>query len=115
MVLSNRRKQQFEGEAMSNNFAQIVQWIDQQNGNHIKVSDLASRFYLSQRQLYRLFVVETGHGPKAYLDAVRIRTLETLLRERRPQEEILEKCGFGDRTAMRAFLRRCQKNKNQED
>jgi transcriptional regulator GlxA family with amidase domain len=58
---------------------QAQQYIDLHLGGPVRISDLASRFGLSERALSRRFTAATGRGPQAYLQHARVQQAMRLL------------------------------------
>lgn len=91
---------------MKRKSVEILNWIHSNCGEYIKVSDLAQRFFLSPRQLQRIFVAEVGRTPKEVLDEIRLKNIEELLEKEKSVEVVAELCGFCSEESMDRFFRR---------
>lgn len=78
--------------------SRIIQILDYINGNYqedIKIGELGKRYYFSVSYLSRLFKHEVGMSPKEYLLSVRLKNVQQLLISTNlPIEEIAELTGF---------------------
>lgn len=63
----------------SNKVASLIAWLQEHLSKAISVPDMAQQVNMSERQLHRLFVQETGTTPAAYLETIRMDTARTLL------------------------------------
>ncbi|WP_395061815.1 GlxA family transcriptional regulator [Paraburkholderia silvatlantica] len=71
--------------------------IEQQVGRNVPLEELACKLNLSPRQLERLFKAETGKSPRAFANALRLRTAAWLLTSSdRTVADIASSCGFSD-------------------
>jgi transcriptional regulator GlxA family with amidase domain len=85
----------------------LVDGIVADPGGDHRVSALAERAALSQRQLSRLFVREARTTPARFVERVRVEAARGMLESSRSSvEAVAESCGFGSAETMRrAFLR----------
>jgi len=85
---------------------QIQQHIDSHLGGPLRISDLASRFGLSERTLSRRFTAATGRGPQAYLRHARVQQAMRLLETTSdPVERIRGRVGYADTAAFRRVFK----------
>jgi transcriptional regulator GlxA family with amidase domain len=85
---------------------QVQQHIDLHLSAPLRVSDLASRFGLSERTLSRRFTTATGSGPRAYLQHARIQQAMRLLETTSdPVERIRSHVGYADPAAFRRVFK----------
>lgn len=85
---------------------QIQQHIDLHLGGPLRISDLASRFGLSERSLSRRFTAATGRGPQAYLRHARVQQAMRLLETTSdPVERIRGRVGYADTAAFRRVFK----------
>jgi transcriptional regulator GlxA family with amidase domain len=85
---------------------QVQQHIDLHLGAPLRISDLASRFGLSERTLSRRFTVATGSGPRAYLRHARVQQAMRLLETTSDSvERIRGHVGYTDPAAFRRVFR----------
>jgi transcriptional regulator GlxA family with amidase domain len=85
---------------------QIQQHIDVHLGDPLRMSDLASRFGLSQRTLSRRFAAATGDGPRAYLQHARIQQAMRLLEmQGDPVDQVRRRVGYSDPAAFRRVFK----------
>lgn len=85
----------------------LVDAIVAEPGGDHRVSALAERAALSERQLSRLFLRQARTSPARFVERVRVEAARDLLEAGGlPVEAIAERCGFGSAETMRrAFLR----------
>ncbi|RDX36634.1 helix-turn-helix domain-containing protein [Kangiella sp. HD9-110m-PIT-SAG07] len=57
----------------------ILEWLKENLGENITVDKIAERANMSERQLYRVFIKETGITPAHYLEELRMEVASTLL------------------------------------
>jgi transcriptional regulator GlxA family with amidase domain len=85
---------------------QVQQHIDLHLSEPLRISELASRFGLSERTLSRRFAAATGRGPRAYLQHARIqqamRFLETASD---PIDQVRRRAGYRDPAAFRRVFK----------
>jgi transcriptional regulator GlxA family with amidase domain len=85
---------------------QIQQYIDLHLGDALPISELASRFALSERTLSRRFAAATGRGPRAYLQHARIRQAMRLLETQGdPVDQVRRRVGYSDPAAFRRVFK----------
>jgi transcriptional regulator GlxA family with amidase domain len=85
---------------------QIQQHIDLHLEDPLRMSDLASRFGLSERTLSRRFAAATGHGPQAYLQQTRIQQAMRLLEmQADPVDQVRRRVGYSDPAAFRRVFK----------
>ena len=90
--------------------AAILAYVQETSGIGVSVSDIASRFGISQRQLHRLFFAVTGHGLSETIALEKLRKIEDLIGTTTLSfSEIAEICGFSDGYAMNKFFKRHNK------
>jgi transcriptional regulator GlxA family with amidase domain len=83
-------------------------WIIDNLGADLSVPALAKRSSMSPRNFARVFAVEVGLTPAAYVEGLRLERARILLESTDQQlEEIAQRCGFGTvETLRRTFSRR---------
>jgi len=85
---------------------QVQQHIDLYLDKRLRMSDLASRFGLSERTLSRRFAAATGHGPHAYLQHARIQEAMRLLEMHAdPVDQVRRRVGYSDPAAFRRVFK----------
>jgi transcriptional regulator GlxA family with amidase domain len=85
---------------------EIQQHIDTHLDEPLQTAKLASQFGLSIRSLNRRFTAATGHGPRAYLQQVRVRHAQRLLETTsEPVDQIRRATGYHDPAAFRRAFR----------
>jgi transcriptional regulator GlxA family with amidase domain len=85
---------------------QIQQHIDLHVDEPLRISELATRFGLSQRTLSRRFAAATGRGPRAYLQHARIQHAVRLLETASdPIDQIRSRAGYTDPAAFRRVFK----------
>ena len=62
----------------------------------ISIADLASRFFISESYICRIFKATTGTTINKYITARRISIAKSLLAEGIGVTEVCEQCGFND-------------------
>jgi transcriptional regulator GlxA family with amidase domain len=81
---------------------QIQQHIDLHLDDPLRITELASRFGLSERTLSRRFTAATGRAPRAYLQHARIQHAVRLLElETDPIDQVRRRVGYTDPAAFR--------------
>ena len=74
---------------------QCIEFLKENLANEITLDTLSRHFYLSKQWLTRLLKEETGKTPIEYLNIIRIRNAQDLLKYTDlPIAEIASKCGF---------------------
>lgn len=74
---------------------EIQKYIEDNYNNHIKISELADKFYINQYYLSHSFKDFTGYSPKQYLSKIRlIQVRKLLVSENTKIAEIAERTGF---------------------
>ncbi len=87
--------------------ADIMAFIHRFNGIGIQVLDIAQHFHISERQINRILVSETGKTPKELINYEKLKKIEELIvTTTLTLSEISELCGFCDEYAMNKFFRR---------
>jgi transcriptional regulator GlxA family with amidase domain len=85
---------------------QVQQHIDLHLSGQVRISELSSRFGLSERTLSRRFTAATGRGPQAYLRHARIQQAMRLLETTGdPVDQIRRRVGYSDPAAFRRVFR----------
>lgn len=85
---------------------QVQQHIDMHLGEPLRITELASRFRLSERTLSRRFAAATGRGPQAYLRHARIQHAMRLLETASdPIEQVRRGAGYTDPAAFRRIFK----------
>jgi len=85
---------------------QVQQHIDLHLDGPLRISELASRFGLSERTLSRRFVAATGRGPQAYLQHARIQQAMRLLETASdPIDQVRRHVGYSDPAAFRRIFK----------
>lgn len=78
---------------------EIVRHINQHYGESLQLDDIAEAFYISKSHLSRSFKKVTGFGYTEYVNLIRIREAERLLRETGWSVTLIaEHCGFDSLT-----------------
>ena len=82
----------------SNLITNVLEYIQHNYMNEIKLSSVAKNFSVSQEHLSRVFKQETGFGFKNYLINIRLQKAEDMLRNEpgRAVSEVAYACGFND-------------------
>jgi transcriptional regulator GlxA family with amidase domain len=84
----------------------VMTWMSGNLAAAITVDQLAARAYMSPRTFARRFVQETGTTPQRWLTGQRILLAQQLLEESdETVDEVAEKAGFGNATALRHHFR----------
>lgn len=87
--------------------ADVQSFIHQFNGIGIQVSDVAQHFHISEKQLNRILLSETGKTTKELINHEKLKKIEELIvTTSLTLSEISELCGFCDEYAMNKFFRR---------
>ena len=82
--------------AASPRLSTVLQWTAEQLDKPIKVSDMAARAGMSERNFLRLFAKEVGSTPAQFLTRIRVERARDLLeRSDWTLERIAERSGFG--------------------
>ena len=84
----------------------VRSYIEEHFSESIALSGLASIAKLSAFHLHRMFCLETGMPPHAYLTQVRINRAKSLLRRRLPLSEIAAAVGFADQSHFTRHFRK---------
>ncbi len=85
---------------------QVQQHIDLHLGEPLQITELASRFGLSERTLSRRFTAATGRGPRAYLQHARIQhALRLLETGSDPIDQVRRRAGYNDPAAFRRVFK----------
>jgi len=85
---------------------QIQQHIDLHLADPLRITELASRFGLSERTLSRRFAAATGRGPHAYLQRARIQHAMRLLETQSDPIDQVRRCaGYNDAAAFRRVFK----------
>jgi len=85
---------------------QIQQHIDQHLSEPLRITELASRFGLSERTLSRRFAAATGRGPQAYLQHARIKHAMRLLETANDAiDQVRRRVGYSDPAAFRRVFK----------
>ena len=69
-------------------------------GNKLTISEIAKECYLSTNGFIRRFKKELGETPYSYLKKLKIRTAQNMRLSGATLEEIAEKCGYSDSSAL---------------
>jgi transcriptional regulator GlxA family with amidase domain len=81
---------------------EIQQHIDTHLDEPLQTTKLASQFGLSVRSLNRRFIAATSHGPRAYLQRIRVHHAQRLLETTsEPVDQIRRTTGYHDPAAFR--------------
>lgn len=99
LLLILRNKNEIEiVQDESNLITNVLEYIQHNYMNEIKLSYVAKQFSVSQEHLSRLFKHETGFGFKNYLTNIRLQKAEDMLRNEpgRAVSEVAYACGFND-------------------
>lgn len=95
-----RAREQKPAEETSNTYnAQvddILSYINNNINQPISIADLASRFFISESYICRIFKSTTGTTINKYITARRISIAKSLLAEGIGVTEVCERCGFND-------------------
>lgn len=75
---------------------EILSYINNNIHQPISISDLASRFFISESYICRIFKSTTGTTINKYITARRISIAKSLLAEGIGVTEVCEQCGFND-------------------
>jgi len=87
--------------------AAILAYIRDTGGIGVSVSDISTRFHISERQLNRLFSTVTGKSLSNAIALEKLRKIEDLIRSTELSfSEIAEICAFSDGYAMNKFFKR---------
>jgi len=87
--------------------AEVQAFIHQFNGIGIHVSDVAQHFHISERQLNRILLSETGRTARELINHEKLKKIEELIvTTSLTLSEISELSGFCDEYAMNKFFRR---------
>lgn len=79
----------------NNRLSEIQKYIEDNYNKHIKIADVANRFYINQFYLSHVFKEFTGYSPKQYLSRVRLIHVRKLLASSDMKiAEIAEKTGY---------------------
>lgn len=74
----------------------IMEYINNNLGDHLSLDMLSEKFYLSKYHLLREFKKHAGYTIHQYIRQKRLIQAKMLLREGYPVTEIYSVCGFGD-------------------
>ena len=86
---------------------QITEYITKMSGIGITVSDIATKYNMSERHMNRIFKEVTGKTVKEIIDHEKLHKIEELISTTTLSlYEISEICGFMDEYAMNKFFRR---------
>ena len=99
LLLILRNKNEIEVvQDESNLITNVLEYIQHNYMNEIKLSSVAKNFSVSQEHLSRVFKQETGFGFKNYLINIRLQKAEDMLRNEpgRAVSEVAYACGFND-------------------
>lgn len=75
---------------------EILSYINNNIGQTISIANLASRFFISESYICRIFKATTGTTINKYITARRISIAKSLLAEGIGVTEVCEQCGFND-------------------
>lgn len=85
---------------------EVQRWVMAHPDAEHSVADLAARAGLSPRHFARLFRIEVGNTPSAWVEGARIETARAILEEGQPPKMAAARSGFRDvETFRRAFIR----------
>ncbi|ADH67469.1 MULTISPECIES: GlxA family transcriptional regulator [Nocardiopsis] len=86
---------------------ELLLWISDHLDEDLSAEVLAARMHLSERHFARVFAQETGTGPAAYVEGVRVEAARRLLETTDdPLDRVAARAGFGStETLHRAFRR----------
>jgi len=102
------RQSTFDSHGTSRIVENAMKIIRAQALTPITISDIARTLSVSTRTLQQRFAAVKGHGPKEELQNIRLETAKhLLLNSAIPIEEISERCGFNDPSA----LKKCFKSR----
>ena len=88
-------------------FAELTDWIVDHLEQRLSVADLARHAHLSERQLARRFVAETGQTPLQWILHQRVLAARRLLENSSlPMDVIAQRTGLGTASTLRRHLRR---------
>jgi AraC-like DNA-binding protein len=79
---------------------QVRQYIDEHFAESVTLNRLAQRVALSPYYLLRVFGAEVGMPPYAYLESVRIRHTQRLIKAGKPLAEVAAEVGFSSQSHM---------------
>ena len=78
-------------------FDDLEPFIKKNLNQNLSVEFLSRKFFLSEKQLYTLFIKTTGKSPKKYITELRVlKARELLLTTNYPLDKIAETVGFSD-------------------
>jgi len=91
----------------SNRFTELHDWIRENLRSDLSLARLASRCGMSERNLSRRYLEETGTTPARGVERLRIEAARTLLAETKlPVKRVAAECGFqNEETLRRSFIR----------
>lgn len=96
------RQSTFDSRGTSRIVENAMKIIRTQALTHITISDIARKLSVSTRTLQQRFRAAKGHGPKEELQNIRLNAAKRLLMETSVTiEEISERCGFNDPSALK--------------
>jgi AraC-like DNA-binding protein len=75
-------------------------YIEENFARGIRLDELARHVSLSPYYLLRAFRAETGMPPYAYLESVRVRAAQTLIRSGHPLAQVAFECGYSSQAHM---------------
>lgn len=85
---------------------EVQRWVIAHLDEEHSVADLAARAGLSPRHFARLFRIEVGTTPSAWVEGARVETARAMLEDGRPPKMAAARSGFRDvETFRRAFIR----------
>ncbi|MBQ9120372.1 MAG: helix-turn-helix domain-containing protein [Lachnospiraceae bacterium] len=99
LLLMLRNKNELESvQEESNLVTKVLEYIQHNYMNEVKLSSVAKLFSVSQEHLSRVFKQETGFGFKVYLISLRLQKAEEMLKNEpgRAVSEVAYACGFND-------------------
>lgn len=100
----------YENGEMTGRIAEICAFIHDYNGIGIQVSDVATKFSITERHLNRILKQQTGQTPRELINHEKLKKIEELVVSTSLSlREISELCGFSDEYAMNKFYRRHSK------
>ncbi len=97
LILRNKNELELvQGE--SNLITKVLEYIQNNYMNEIKLSSVAKLFSVSQEHLSRMFKQETGFGFKHYLINIRLQNAKDMLQNEpgKAVSEVAYACGFND-------------------
>jgi AraC family transcriptional regulator len=81
--------------ANSNGLAFVLDYINKNMHQKLKVADLAKKAYMSETNFYRVFKFETGISPVDYINQLRLqKAMELLQNKNKKIKDILTETGF---------------------